>query len=459
MGRSQDSTGGNETRNKEGAMQELITSVVETAVKPVSSGLENLQKSLNTVVAHAESNTVAAHADMLQGHVDPLHAALGTLQSEILSSINQHATSLNSNIDSLRNQTITTSQHVDELGRSVHAARNVMDETSEQVRDVANAQRITNSRLTDAVISSCQIYNADRGSGLVQQFKIIPFVSGDGTVQCPTSCGLPPLLDIRAINNLGDNRLDQYLDGYGINHVGLDRELKLSKLGEYIGYKPADSSTSHKMTFYVMLAMGCRLSGGFVILTPDSPHQNHTLTHWFLKRLPVSFQGGCRVPWQTYEGVATSDISGSYPVSVWWTPESLLIFDLPKILTISPFRCHRPAGFLHTHTMSNQWASQLEQYLERCGIGVPNSGGILAPPRLTFVWSTGGLSFIMRLRSPIYAVSLVLKCREPTRSGQSRSEDSRVQPPKHNRRPIDHGDLACERWRAEDDADSPALVI
>lgn len=240
-------------------MQELITSVVETAVKPVTSGLDNLRKSLDTVVAHAENNTAAAHADALRGHIEPLHVALGTLQSEILSNVDQHSTSLKNNFESLRNQTIMTDQRVDELGRSIHAARNVMDETSEQVRDVANAQRITNSRLTDVLISSRQTYNADHGSGLVQQFKTIPFVSGDGTVQCPTACGLPPLPDVRAINNLGDNQLDQYLDGYGINHVGLERELKLSKLGEYIGYKPADSSTSHKMTFIVMLAMGCLL--------------------------------------------------------------------------------------------------------------------------------------------------------------------------------------------------------
>ncbi|KAI6103261.1 hypothetical protein EDD16DRAFT_1642155 [Pisolithus croceorrhizus] len=104
-----------------------------------------------------------------------------------------------------------------------------------------------------------QIYNADRGLGFPQQFKIIPFVSQDGTVQWPTAWGLPPLLDTRAVNNLKDSQLDQYLDGYGIKHVGLDRELKLTKLGEYIGYIPADSSTSHGMTFFFMLAMGCLL--------------------------------------------------------------------------------------------------------------------------------------------------------------------------------------------------------
>ncbi|KAI6097784.1 hypothetical protein F5141DRAFT_1147586 [Pisolithus sp. B1] len=75
----------------------------------------------------------------------------------------------------------------------------------------------------------------------------------------PVKWGLPPLLDIRAVNNLKDSQLDQYLDGYGIKHVGLDRELKLSKLGEYIGYIPADSSTSHGTTFFFMLAMGCLL--------------------------------------------------------------------------------------------------------------------------------------------------------------------------------------------------------
>ncbi|KAI6162780.1 hypothetical protein EDD17DRAFT_1507659 [Pisolithus thermaeus] len=240
-----DPNGGTQTRNKEAAMQEFITSAVETAVKPVTSGLDNLQKSLGTIVTHVENNTAAAHADKLQSHIGPLREAIGTLQSEILREVDQRSESLNSNLESLRNQTTVANQHLDELGRSIHAARSVVDETSEQVREVANAQHITNSHITDVLISSRQIYNADRGLGFPQQFKIIPFVSQDGTVQWPTAWGLPPLLDTRAVNNLKDSQLDQYLDGYGIKHVGLDRELKLTKLGEYIGYIPADSSTSH----------------------------------------------------------------------------------------------------------------------------------------------------------------------------------------------------------------------
>lgn len=240
-------------------MQEFITSAVMTAVKPVTSGLDNLQKSLGSIVTHVENNTVASHADKLQSHIEPLREAIGTLQSEILREVDQRSEPLNSNLESLQNQTIMANQHLDELGQSIHAARNVVDETSEQVREVANAQHITNSHITDVLISSHQIYNADRGLGFAQQFKIIPFVSQDGTVQWPTAWGLPPLLDIRAVNNLKDSQLDQYLDGYGIKHVGLDRELKLSKLGEYIGYIPADSSTSHGTTFFFMLAMGCLL--------------------------------------------------------------------------------------------------------------------------------------------------------------------------------------------------------
>lgn len=240
-------------------MRELIMSAVETAVKPVTSGLGNLQQRLDTLATVVQENAVDKHAKMLQSHTEPLHTRLGTLRSDILDGVDQRSMSLNSNLESLRNQTITVDQHLAELGQSVQAARDVVTETSGQVQDVANAQHVTNGHITDVLVSSRQIYNAERGLGLDHPFKIIPFVNKDGGVQWPTACGLPPLLDMRMINNLKDHELDQYLDGYRIQHVGLDREVKLSKLREYIGCMPVDNSSPHGMAFVFMLAMGCLL--------------------------------------------------------------------------------------------------------------------------------------------------------------------------------------------------------
>ncbi|KAI6097785.1 hypothetical protein F5141DRAFT_449286 [Pisolithus sp. B1] len=107
--------GDTQTPNKEAAMQEFITSAVMTAVKPVTSGLDNLQKSLGSIVTHVENNTVASHADKLQSHIEPLREAIGTLQSEILREVDQRSEPLNSNLESLQNQTIMANQHLDEL--------------------------------------------------------------------------------------------------------------------------------------------------------------------------------------------------------------------------------------------------------------------------------------------------------------------------------------------------------
>ncbi|KAI6039108.1 hypothetical protein EDC04DRAFT_1804114 [Pisolithus marmoratus] len=255
--KNDNSAEGSQTPNREAMMQEAIMSAVGTAVKPVTAGLDNVQKRLGTIVTHVENNTVTAHDEMLQKRVEPLHTALGTLQSDILSGVDQRSTALNSNLESLRDQTVVANQRLDTLGQSVQAARDVVDDTREQVNGVANAQHVTNGHVTDVLVSSYQIYNADRGSGFHYSFKIIPFINKDGTVQWPTACNLPPLLNIRVIDNLKTDELDQYLDGYGINHAGLDRELKLSKLREHIGCAPPDRSSSHGMTFFFMLVMGC----------------------------------------------------------------------------------------------------------------------------------------------------------------------------------------------------------
>ncbi|KAI6038264.1 hypothetical protein EDC04DRAFT_3090917 [Pisolithus marmoratus] len=250
-------TGGNQTPNKEAMLQDAIMSAVETAVKPVTAGLDSVQKRLDTIDTHVENNTVAAHDGMLQTHVERLHTTLDTLQSDILSGVEQRSTALNNNLELLRDQTTVANQHLDALGQSVRGVRDVVDDTREQVNGVANAQLITNSHVTDVLVSSYQNYNADRGSGFHHSFKIIPFINKDGTVQWPASYNLPPLLNIRVIDNLKADELDQYLNGYGINHAGLDRELKLSKLREHIGCTPPDRSSSHGMTFFFMLAMGC----------------------------------------------------------------------------------------------------------------------------------------------------------------------------------------------------------
>lgn len=211
-----------------------FTSVVGTALRPVTSRLGEIQQRLDSIAANIQNNTVAAHEGMLQSHLRPLRDG----QTEIVAEISQRLTPLNNNIDTLRSQIITTNQCLDELGRSLQAARD----------DVVNAQHA-------ALVKFCQSYNVSCGLGFIHTFKIIPFVGADGTSQLPSAFGLPLLLNTCVINNLTDHQLNQYMERYGIQ-VETNRSTQLSKLREFIGCMPPDDFTSYGVAIFPFLIGG-----------------------------------------------------------------------------------------------------------------------------------------------------------------------------------------------------------
>lgn len=227
-------TGGNPNRDAE--ME--FTSVVGTALRPVTSRLGDIHQRLDSIAANIQNNTVAAHEGMLQSHLRPLRDGLGTLQTEIVAEISQRLTPLNNNIDTLRNQIITTNQCLDELGRSLQAARD----------DVVNAQHA-------ALVKFYQSHNVSCGLGFIHAFRIIPFVGTDGTSQLPSAFGLPLLLNTCVISNLTDHQLNQYMERYGIQ-VEASRSTQLSKLREFIGCMPPDDFTSYGVAIFPFLIGG-----------------------------------------------------------------------------------------------------------------------------------------------------------------------------------------------------------
>lgn len=256
-GRSQDASGN--TRNREAVFQEIVTTAVATALEPVTSSLGNLQEQLGPVTAHLQENTVDMHGRMVEDHLKPLQATLTKIQPEILKEMDHRLAQLDSSLGTLQNQVGAENQHLKEFGQSVQATYEVATVTCKQVGYITDDQNITNKHVTDLVVNSRQMYNSGCGSGFTRPFKAIPFIRTDGSIQPPSDLGLPPLLNRGVIDNLTDHQLDQYLDGYGIEHNGLSRERSLFKLREYIGCTPAERSDSHATALFFMLAMACLL--------------------------------------------------------------------------------------------------------------------------------------------------------------------------------------------------------
>ncbi|KAI6115486.1 hypothetical protein EDD16DRAFT_1064113 [Pisolithus croceorrhizus] len=239
--RPQDANPTGQPRSRQAVIQEIVMTAVATAFEPVTSNLGDLQEQVGPVTAHLQENTVDVHDRMLQDRLNP------------------RFTQLNSSLETLQNQVDIENQHLTELGQPVQATRDVAAVTCKQVGYTADDQNITNKHVTDLVVNSRQIYNSSCRSGFTRSFKVIPFICRDGSIQSPSDLDLPPLLDRGVIDNLTDHQLNQYLEGYGIEHNGLDREISLCKLREYIGCVPAKRSDSHTTALFFMLAMGCLL--------------------------------------------------------------------------------------------------------------------------------------------------------------------------------------------------------
>lgn len=239
--------------------QEIVRTVVATALEPVTSSLGNLQEQLGPVTVHLQENTVDMHGQIVEDRLKPLHETLTKIQPEILNGMGQRLAQLDSSLETLQNQVGVGNQHLKEFGQSVRATCDVAAVTCKQVGYITDDQNITNKHATDLVVNSRQIYNSGCGSGFTRPFKAIPFIRRDGSIQPPSDLGLPPLLNRGVIDNLTDHQLDQYLERYGIEHNGLNRERSLFKLREHIGCTPAERSDSHATALFFMLAMACLL--------------------------------------------------------------------------------------------------------------------------------------------------------------------------------------------------------
>lgn len=211
---------------------------METALRPVNSGLVGLQQRLDSIVSHNQNNTITAYGEMLQSR-------LRDVQSEILTETGHLLAPLNSNVDTIRDQIITTNQHVADLTQSVQAAQN----------DLVNAQQAINRHIAHVFIRSCQIHNAGCGLGFTRPFSIVPFVGADGALQLPSAFDLPLLLNTRIISNLTNHQLDQYLERYGIE-ADSSRSKQLFQLREYIGYMPPDGFTWYEVAIFPLLLGG-----------------------------------------------------------------------------------------------------------------------------------------------------------------------------------------------------------
>lgn len=236
------------TRSREAAMQELVTSAVGTALRPVASRLDGLRQQLDPITAHITNNTVTPA--ILQSHLNPMNQSLQALQGQV-EQIERRFDPLNDRLDTVQNQIIHgMDQRFNVLEQAIQA-------TDGEVHTISNAQVAANELAAETLVSSYQIYNSGCGSGLTRPFRVIPFIRAGGVTELPDALGLPLLRNVPAINSLSDHDLDRYLDEYNIGHVGLSRGAQLRELRVYIGCTPEDHAPrSHMPSFVFMLLLG-----------------------------------------------------------------------------------------------------------------------------------------------------------------------------------------------------------
>ncbi|KAL4071830.1 hypothetical protein V8B97DRAFT_1482701 [Scleroderma yunnanense] len=251
MNQNQDNTPGRGgTRNRDAEMQEVVTSAVGIAIRPLTTRLGELRQQLDPIIAHLNDNTVHEYATILQSHLNPMNRSIETLQERV-ERVEQRFDPLNERLNAVQDQVLHgVDQRFNNLDDALQATHN-------DIQTVSGAQVATRTLTTDVLINSYQTYNSGCMSGLTRPFKVIPFVRQGGATEIPSASGLPPLHDVPAINNLTDEELDQYLEGYGIEYDGWNRDEKLRKLRVYIGCTPEDTKqVSHTSSLFVMLVLG-----------------------------------------------------------------------------------------------------------------------------------------------------------------------------------------------------------
>ncbi|KAH8834272.1 hypothetical protein DL96DRAFT_1810582 [Flagelloscypha sp. PMI_526] len=127
----------------------------------------------------------------------------------------------------------------DQSSNRTPAEQRLYDKVYEAVREaindtVPNAVRESmakhlvpiNQKLDKMLLMSDKRFNANCGSGLLRNYRIIPFIR-DGWEECPSDYNLPLLETIYIIEDLNDSDLNTYLRRYRI--TGLDDESRDTK--------------------------------------------------------------------------------------------------------------------------------------------------------------------------------------------------------------------------------------
>jgi len=136
------------TRNRDAGMQELVTSAVATALRPVASRLDGLRQQLDPITAHITNNTVTP--TILQTHLNPMNQSLQSLQGQV-DRIEQQFNPLNDRLDAVQNQIL---QGMDQRFNVLEQAVQV---TNGEIQTVNRAQIKANTSAADALVSSYQV--------------------------------------------------------------------------------------------------------------------------------------------------------------------------------------------------------------------------------------------------------------------------------------------------------------
>ncbi|KAG6335720.1 hypothetical protein ID866_3378 [Astraeus odoratus] len=227
------------TRNKEAAMQELVTSAVATALKPVASRVDELHQQLAPIIGRINNDPVSQYASTMQAQLEVMNNRLDNLQNQVIQAIDQRFGLVNNRLDAV--QAGILGQVGQQLNGLRHDLQGTIGATQTDIQAVHQEQATVHDVVNQSLVTSLQAYNSRSPNGAPVQ---------------PVTHGLPPLHNVFAVDELTDHDLDEYLNGYNIDPIELSREEKLRRLKDYIGYAPpSDNSSTFIKTAAVILLM------------------------------------------------------------------------------------------------------------------------------------------------------------------------------------------------------------
>ena len=180
------------TRSREAAMQELVTSAVGTALRPVTSRLDELRQQLDPITAHINNNTVTPSA--LQTHLNPMSQSLQSLQGQV-DRIERRFDPLSDRLDAVQNVVVhDVGQRFDSMNQNAQATRNDVQAIHGDVRAIhSGVQAILNdvqaTRNDVQTVSAAQIVaNGSTANAVVSSYQVRPTVIALNTSLVPYSC-------------------------------------------------------------------------------------------------------------------------------------------------------------------------------------------------------------------------------------------------------------------------------